>query len=130
MGYHERRSSLPQISQAFLNKCFGFAVQAGRGFVEDQNARVREQCAGDGYSLPLATGQFNPAFANDRVVAIWKFLDEFISVRDRANPLDLIQARFGVSEPNILQDRSVKQKIVLQHDAEVTAVIAKANGLQ
>ena len=51
---HEGGASLHQVREAFLDGGFGFGVEAGGGFVQNQDARVGQDGAGDGDALALA----------------------------------------------------------------------------
>ena len=57
-------------SEGVLDEAFGAGVEGGRGFVEDQDAWVFEDGAGDGDALLFAAGEFIAAFADDGVVAV------------------------------------------------------------
>lgn len=50
----ERRPSLHQRFQRRLHRLLGLRVESESRLVEYQNARILEQCARDGESLPLA----------------------------------------------------------------------------
>ena len=60
------------------------------GFVENQNARLGEECACNGQALALAAGEFDAALADDSVVAFGKALGEFIDARDAAGEEKLL----------------------------------------
>ena len=89
----ERRAALPQRSQAVLNHHLALAVEARRGLVQQQDARVREHRAGDGHALALAARQPDAALADDRVVALLELLDELVGVGDLADALDVGERR-------------------------------------
>src|ERR1044071_3796591 len=80
VGDNERRAAFSQIVQSFLDQRFRFAVKARGRLVENEDPRVSEQCSRDSDALTLAAGKLYAAFADDRVIAIWEFLDEFIRV--------------------------------------------------
>ena len=64
----ERGAAAHQVREAFLDHGFGFGIEAGGGFVENQDARIGEDGAGDGDALALAAGKFHAALADDGVV--------------------------------------------------------------
>ena len=66
----EGRAPGPQLAQTVLNHLLALAVEARRGFVEDQDARVGQDGARDRDALSLAAGQLDAALADDRVVAL------------------------------------------------------------
>lgn len=53
-----------------VDECFGFSVKGGGGFVKDEDVRVFDEGAGDGYSLFLAPGELGTAGADRGVEAI------------------------------------------------------------
>ena len=101
-----------------------------RSPVEDENARVGQDGPRDRDALALSPRQPHPALADDRVVLLLEAFDELVAMGDMADGLDFIEAgvRFGVGD--VLGDRAVEQEVVLQHDAEVRAVIAQADRAQ
>ncbi len=48
VGDHERRAVGQQLSKGCPDQCFGFRIDAGSGFVEDQQFRIVGQRAGKG----------------------------------------------------------------------------------
>ncbi len=58
------RSPLRRRVEGRLHDLFGFAVERGRRFVEEENFRVAEESAGDGDALLLTAGE-HAAFAAD-----------------------------------------------------------------
>jgi hypothetical protein len=43
-----------EVGESFLHIHFGFGVQLGSGFIQNQDGRILEDGAGDGDALPLA----------------------------------------------------------------------------
>jgi len=41
------------LSEAFLDEHFGFGIKARRGFIQNQDARIGQNGAGDGNTLAL-----------------------------------------------------------------------------
>ena len=72
-------------AQAVLDQRLALAVEARRGLVEDQDARVGENRARDRDALALPARQLDAALADDRVVALLELLDELVAVRDPAD---------------------------------------------
>src|ERR1700679_3998770 len=48
VGDDEGGAAAHQVAQTFLDERFGFGIEAGGGFVENQDARIGEDSAGDG----------------------------------------------------------------------------------
>ncbi len=103
--------------QAFLDEGFGFGVEAGGGFVEDQNSRVGQDGAGDGDALALAAGKFDAAFADDGVVFVFEILGEFVDAGDAAGFEDLFFGGAGAGEGDVFFDAAIEEEGVLQDHA-------------
>ena len=94
---HDYGTVRHQIRQCPLHQHFGFGVQMRGGFVQDQDGCIFEQCAGYGDALPLAPAELDPAFADNRVVALRQTLDEL--VRQRASAARRISSRAAAGRP-------------------------------
>ena len=97
----------------------GFGVEAGGGFVEDQDARVGQDGAGDGDALALAAGELDAALADDGVVLLFEVLGELVDAGDAAGFEDLLFGGVGAGEGDVFADGAVEQEGVLQHHAEI-----------
>src|SRR5262249_34867279 len=120
----ERRPPLPKGLQAVLDERFALAVEARRRFIEDEDARVRENRPCDRHPLTLTAREADAPVTNDRVVALLECLDELVAVSDAADRLDFIARRMRTGISNVLGHRAIEEEVVLQHDAEVRAVVA------
>src|ERR1041385_577961 len=76
VGDHERRSTTAQGAQAVADHRLALAVEARRGFVENEDSRVGEDRAGDGDALALAARELDAPLADDGVVALLEAIDE------------------------------------------------------
>jgi hypothetical protein len=65
-----RRAAARREIERCLHHLFGLGVECGRGFVEEQDLRVAEECAGDGDALLLAAGEERAFAATDCVEAV------------------------------------------------------------
>ena len=122
VGDDEGGAAAHQVAQTFLNERFGFGVEAGSGFVENQDARIGEDGAGDGDALALAAGKFYAAFADDGVVTFFKVFGEFVDAGDAAGVHDFGFGGVGAGEGDVLANAAVEKKRFLQDDAELGAV--------
>src|SRR5579864_6165474 len=75
-------SSLHQVGKALLNQLLGFGVETGSGFIKNEDARLRENRAGNRNSLPLPSGKFYSAFADYGLVLVGEALGEFVHAGD------------------------------------------------
>ena len=65
----EHRSALRDLRHVLLNDALALVVERACRLVENQDARIGNQRAGDGDALPLAAGQAAAALTDDRVIA-------------------------------------------------------------
>src|SRR5712675_1825132 len=79
MGNDQHRPAAGDLHHVLLHDPLAFIIESARRLVEDEDARVGNQRAGDGDALPLASGQAAAAFTDDRVVAFGQFEDEVVS---------------------------------------------------
>ena len=61
---------LPERVQAVLDERLALAVEAGRRFVEYQDARIRQNRPRDRDALPLPARELHAALADDGVVPV------------------------------------------------------------
>src|ERR1700693_3238182 len=122
MGDHKSRATTHQVAQTFLDEGFGLRVEAGGGFVQDENAGIGENGAGDGDALLLSTGKFDPAVADDGVVPVFKCFGKLIDARDAAGGEDFGFGGFGAGKGDIFANGAVEQKSFLEYNAELGAI--------
>ena len=80
MSNHEGRSAGAEGVEAVLDKGFAFAVEAGGGFVEDEQSRIREDSAGDGDALALTAGELDAPLTDNGLVAVVEAVDITVGV--------------------------------------------------
>ena len=80
VGDDDARSSRPRMIQRILHDLFALIVQCRGRFVQQQDARIAHQCAGDGDTLLLATGQLGTLAAQAGVVALGQVHDKLVDV--------------------------------------------------
>ena len=83
------------LVEARLDLALGLGVERRGGLVEDQDARLLEDDAGDGDALLLAARQLEPALADHAVVAVGQRRDEIVDARVPRRLLDLASAAPG-----------------------------------
>ena len=59
-----------------------------------------------------------------------ELLHEFIAMRDPRDRLDLLRRRMRPGERDVLGDRPVEQKVVLQDDAELRAIVGQPHRVE
>src|SRR5712692_6378586 len=94
----ESSAAAHEVAQPLLNERLGFGIEAGSGFVENEDARIGENGAGDGDALFLSAGKSYAAFPHDGVVFFLEGFGEFVDAGDMAGGENLFFAGFGTSE--------------------------------
>src|SRR6266700_2861882 len=86
---HQRRSPPGDAVELGLDALLGFRVERRGRLVEDEDARIFQDGAGDRDALFLAAGELQAPLAYARFVLLGKALDEFVDMRGfcRFDPL-------------------------------------------
>src|SRR4029077_8271319 len=91
-------------TQAREDALFGLRVDAGKGIVEDEDARVTDDGAGDGGALLLSTGERDAAFADNRFVFMGEAFDIGIEAGDFGGLANLVEIVVGKTEGDVAAD--------------------------
>src|ERR1019366_4745685 len=113
----KRGAPVHQIGESFLDQGFRLGVQTRGGFIENQNARVRQDGARDGDPLALPARKLHPTFSDDGVVSQLEFFRELVHAGDDASPEDLLLRCIRLGKGHVLANASVEQKRILQNHA-------------
>ena len=108
VGDDQAGAAFGDFEQLCLDGFFGFGVERGGGFVEDQDGRVFKQGAGDGDALFFAAGEFEPALADDAVPALRQAFDEMQDVGGARGFDDFFAAGVGAAVGDVLVDAVIK----------------------
>ena len=104
-----------------LNDALAFVIERTRRLVEDQDARVGRERAGNRDALTLASGERRAPLADDRVVTLGQLENEFVRARKRRSRDDALHWHRRVGKRDVLAHRAVEQHVLLQDDADLTA---------
>ena len=99
----------------------GFGVDRGGGVVQDEDARVHQQGAGDGDALFLPAGEGDAALADAGVVASGSCQDEFVRLGGCGSLDDLLIGGAGAAEGDVFADGSGEEGRLLEDDADLAA---------
>src|SRR5262249_46484899 len=102
-----------------------FAVEGGRGFIEQQNRAVANHDARNADALPLSPGECHPALADHSVVPLWHLRNKFIRVCELGRVHNFGPRRLWSSKGDVLKDGPPKQHRVLQHIAHLLTKFAQ-----
>src|SRR4051812_37571299 len=89
----EAGTTAHQHLERALNDRLTLDVERAGGFIQDQNARVLQQCARDRHALALPSGEVYAPLAEQRVIAVWKRANELVRMRRLGGCQDLAFAR-------------------------------------
>ena len=117
----QNRPSFSDVPHVLLNDALALIVEGARRLVEDQNAWIGDQRAGNGDTLALATRKSGAALADDSVVAFAQLKDEIVCPRKASRGDDALHRHGRVGECNILSHRAVEQHVLLQDDSDLAA---------
>ena len=118
-------------SSARLDQELGRAVDVRGGLVEDQDARVGEQRAGDGDELALARREARAALAHAVVEALREARGDAVDADRLGRAAHLARRwRRAAAKRMLSAMRAGEQEGILQHDAELAAVAAQLNVAQ
>src|ERR1700756_5926028 len=119
-------------AQASQNALFGLRDDGRKGVVEDQNARIANDSAGDGAALPLTAGKSDATFADHGFVLIGEILDFRVEAGYFRSGSNLVAIELGKSESDVTAD-GLREKIsVLRNIADRAAKFFErplANGM-
>src|SRR5262244_3297201 len=104
----ENRPPLGDLLHVLLNDTLALIVEGTRRLIEDQNARIGDERAGNRDALTLAAREGRAALADDRVVAFGQLEDEFVRPRQPCRRDDALHRHGGVGEGDILAHRAVE----------------------
>src|SRR5580658_6763608 len=107
--------------ERLLDELFGGGIDAGRRFVKNQYRRVLQQSPRDAHSLFFADAEFDPAFADARIVTLRQLDDEIVAVGGARRGQKLLLARVEAPVKNIFSDRAVEQEGFLADHADLSA---------
>src|SRR6185295_15489070 len=99
-----RGAAAHQACECLLDQRLGVRVERARGLVQDQDARVLEQSAGNGDALPLAARELDAALADKRGEAGGKAGNELSRVGIKSRAVDLRGTGRGSAVADVLLD--------------------------
>ena len=121
MGDDDDGAALGHRAQVGLDDLLALGIERGGRLVEDQDARLGDERAGDREPLALAARQIGAALLDHRVIALRHPRDELVCARHLGGGHDLVDRQRGVGERDVLAHRAVKQHVLLQHHADLAA---------
>ena len=96
-------------------------IEMGRRLVQHEHGRLGEQGARQHEPLALTAGELSALLAHERVQAVRELLDPFEEPRRAQRFEELVVARRGLGELQVLPDRCREQMRVLAGDGDRAA---------
>ena len=118
------------VRQVGVDQGLAFRIERAGRLVQDQDARVVHQGAGDRQALPLAAGQVGRAFLDQRLIAVRQALDELRGAGQPGGMDRVRQRQAGAAGQDVFRDRAAEQEVLLQHHAEVAAQMRQVDVAQ
>lgn len=101
----ECRTPFHELACGFFEQGLGLRVEAGSGFVEDQDGGVFEEGAGEGEALGLSAGEAGSVFADDGFVFFGQRFNEVMQACGFGCVDDLFIGCIRFAEANIFPRR-------------------------
>ena len=121
VGDEDGGPALHDGAKALEDAFFGVSIDAGERVVEDEDARVADDGAGDGGALLLAAGESDAALADHGVEALGELEDLGGDVGDGGGFFDLLGGCLGDTEGDVLADGLREEECFLWDEAYVFA---------
>ena len=114
MRDHDHRAVFADRRHVALQGGLAFVVERTAGLVENQDPRVGEQSSCDGDALALPAGQPGSVFADDGVVSLGQFADEFVRTGELGRPASRVDGRSRIGNRDVFAHAAVEQEVLLQ----------------
>ena len=119
MRNDEARPPRQHLLNRVLNQLFRLRINRGRGFVQHENRRIRQNRAGEGNQLFLTGGEAVAALANVRLIAILHVADEGFRADHAGGFRDFLVGGIGAAVADVIRNRAGEKVRRLQDVAEV-----------
>src|ERR1700730_5984865 len=116
----EDRATLGDLAHVLLDDALALVVERARGLIEDQDAWVGHQGAGNGDTLALPPGERSAPLAHHGVVALGQLQHEVMGAGERGSSDHALHGNGWNDSADGVAHRSVEQHLLLQHHAELT----------
>src|SRR5579883_189050 len=113
-------AALSDAAHILLDDALALIIERARRLVENEDARIGDERAGDRNALTLSAGEAAAALADDRVVALRQFEDELMRAGELRRGDHTLDRHAGIGKRDVLPDRAVEQHVLLEDDADLT----------
>ena len=108
-----------EFLERVLDQRFRDHIDARGGFVHDQDARIRQDGAGDGNELALADGQVGAVFQDFGCITIGQVAHEGVEIGRSTSGGDLVVRGVGTSEADVLGNGAREDEGILRDQAHL-----------
>src|SRR5690606_1513123 len=122
---YDRAALLDERFDGVLYDGFRFGIDAGSRLIEDEDVGIKHECPDKGNKLTLTHGQVVPSFIHLKIIAARQLFKEIVSADDGSGFFYIIQLEPGVHEGEILEDRTRKEKDILEHNGQVRSQVVE-----
>ena len=99
--------------QVGVHQRLAFRIERAGGLIQDQDARILDQRAGNRQALLLAAGEVGRAFLDIGLIAIRHPLDEFLGTGQSRGAHHILDRQAGTTGDDIVADRAAEQEVIL-----------------
>lgn len=93
-------------------------IHRAGGIIQDQHLRLFQNRPGDAEPLLLAAGHIHATLAQIRLITVFQPVDKFVHTGNPAGLLDFFFGSVLLSPAEIVDHRTGKQRIFLQHHGD------------
>src|ERR1700758_3622635 len=101
--------------QIGIDDRLAFGVERARRLIEDQDARITDQRAGDRQSLALTAGQIGGALLDSSFIAARQMFNELLGAGQTRSVDNFLKGRVRLCCSDRLADRAAEEEVILQH---------------
>src|SRR5579863_6808475 len=118
MRNDEDRSAGGDVLHVLMDRPLALVIKRAGSLVKNQNTRIRDERARDRDPLTLASRKGRAALANNRVIALRQFENEFMRAGELSNGDNTIHRHRRIDQRYVLSHGPVEQYVFLQNDAD------------
>ena len=104
---------LHKMFDGILHEAFGLSVEGRSGFVEDEDRRIFEYCAGNRYALALTAREARATVAYVGLIAIGRSHDEIVGIGNAGRLFDFGRSSVFDTESYVVVDCVVEEDSLL-----------------
>ncbi len=121
MRDHKGRAAFHQVVQGLLDRFLRLRVNRGGRVIQDKDAGVHQQGAGDGHPLALTAAERHTALTDDGLITVGEVEDKLMRLRSLRGGDDFLVAGLRPAVSDVGLDRVGEKERGLQDDADPAA---------